>query len=256
MFNSISRLKSCEVYASDGQIGPVNDVFFDDRGWAIRYLVVDTGSWLSGRRVLISPHSVHQPKFDHGSIELSLTQKQVRFSPDVDTHQPVSRQHELEFLRYYDYPPYWEGGDLWGLGGLPYEPLSKVTEGAREANDAMLKRDFQPADVHLRSSEHVSGYEILATDGSVGEVKDFVFDEQSWAIRYMVVDTHRWWPGGRKVLIGISWADQIDWATKMVKVRLTREQVKSSPEFEGVGSIERDFELRLHDNYQRQPYWL
>lgn len=256
MLNSISHLSGAAVSASDGDIGHVEEAYFDDRQWTIRYLVVDTGRWLTGREVLISPYSVMHPLGGDKRIHLALTQEQVKNSPDVDTHQPVSRQHERELLSYYSYPDYWEGGGLWGLGAMPYPPVMVMSAAEREANRAMHERDFKLADVHLRSSKHVTGYEIQASDDSLGEVHDFVFDDESWAIRYLVVDTRKWWPGGRRVLIGVHWADRIDWATRKVHVRLTREQVRGSPAFEDVASIHRDYEVRLHQNVQRPGYWV
>jgi len=256
MLSSINDFLDAKVAASDGDIGQVRDAFFDDRSWAVRYLVVDTGNWLGGREVLISPYSVKQPIEGDKHIRLALTQRQVCDSPDVDTHQPVSRQHERELMRYYEYPEYWDGGALWGMGAVPY-PLPLVqTAAEREANQGMRESDFRAADTHLRSTAHVTGYDIQATDDSIGTVQDFIFDDESWAIRYLVVDTSRWWEGGHKVLVGMQWADSIDWATKKVHVRLTRAQVKASPVFEDVRSIHREYEMRLHSNYQRQGYWL
>ena len=129
------------------------------------------------------------------------------------------------------------------MEATPYSPMMRSAAEITAAR-ALRTRDFKAADVHLRSSAHVIGYDIQATDESIGHVQDFIFDDHNWAIRYLVVDTRNWWPGGRKVLIGMHWADRIDWATQKVHVRLTREQVMSSPLFEDVSSIHRDYELR------------
>ena len=256
MLNSISHLDGSTIDADDGEIGHVKRAFFDDRTWAIRYLVVDAGSWLAGREVLISPYAVRQPLGSESRVHVALTRQQVKDSPAVDTHQPVSRQHEREVLRHYAYPEYWDGGGLWAMGAMPFPPPMALTGAELQANQAMLERDFKPAEVHLRSTSEVAGYEIEASDGGIGQVKDFVFDDETWAIRYLVVDTSNWWPLGRRVLIGAHWADRIDWATRRLHVRLTRAQVKASPVFEDVGSIHREYELRLHQNYQRPGYWL
>ena len=256
MLNSISYLNGSQVLATDADIGHVKQAYFDDRSWAIRYLVVDTGNWLAGRQVLVSPYAVKQPVGSNKRLQVALTRQQVADSPDLDTHQPVSRQHEREVLRYYQYPEYWDGGGLWGMGAVPYPAAPPPSPDELRLNREMLERDFKATDVHLRSSAEVTGYDIQATDDSIGNVQDFVFDDENWAIRYLVVDTSKWWQGGRKVLIGMHWADRIDWAAKKVHVRLTREQVRASPEFEDVASIHRDYEMRLHHNYQRQGYWL
>ena len=255
MLNRVSHLTESTVTATDGPIGHVKAAFFDDHTWTIRYLVVDAGTWLTGREVLISPYAVKQPVGSVKNIDVSLTREQVKDSPDIDTHQPVSRQHERDYLRYYDYPEYWNGGDLWGMGGYPLFPPLQPSAEEVAANQAMHARDFAAGDVHLRSSVKVTGYDIQATDGSIGHVKDFIFDDESWAVRYLLVDTHNWWPGGRKVLIANPWIERIDWATSTVHVKLTREQVKNSPAYEEAGDINRDYEKRLHAAYDREGYW-
>lgn len=255
MLNRLSQLTSSTVSASDGSIGNVKSAFFDDQSWAIRYLVVDTGKWLSGRQVLISPYSVKLPLSRDKNIEVALTQQQVKGSPDVDTQQPVSRQHEREFLGYYAYPEYWEGGGMWGLGAYPQMMPYTPTAAQIAVDVAVKERDLRAADAHLRSSVAVTGYTIGATDDSIGHVMDFIFDGESWAIRYLVVDTRNWWPGGKKVLVAMHWIDRIDWATSTVHLALTREQVKASPEYFEEITVDRGYEQRLHDSYNRKGYW-
>ena len=255
MLNNLNHLTGCNVCATDGLIGHVKAAFFDDQSWTIRYLVVDTGSWLSERKVLISPYSVTQPLGSGDTINVRLTRHQVEHSPDIDTHQPVSRQHERQTLRYYAYPMYWEGGSMWGLDAYPLLPLYQPTPSEVEAEAAQRERDQRQGDVHLRSSVKVNGYDIQARDGSIGHVQNFVFDDESWAIRYLVVDTRNWWPGGRKVLVATRWIDQIDWASSTVTVSLSREQIKNSPEYHEASAIGRDYEKRLHAAYDRQGYW-
>lgn len=251
MFNSLNHLHGATVTATDGLIGHVKSAFFDDQSWVIRYLVVDAGSWIENRKVLISPYAVKQPLGTDKNIDVSLTRQQVKQSPDIDTHQPVSRQHERAYLGYYAYPDYWDGGGMWGMGGYPILPTSAEASAARAAE----ARDTEAADVHLRSSTKVSGYNVEATDGSIGHVKDFIFDDVSWAIRYLLIDTRNWWPGGRKVLVATHWIDHIDWATGSVEVTLTRDQVKSSPEYVDNTPLTRAYEQRLHDAYRRAAYW-
>ncbi len=254
MLNTFTHLTGSTVTASDGDIGHVKAAFFDDQYWTIRFVVVGCGSWLSEREVLISPYAIHQPLGSGSTVNVSLTQAQVKGSPDVDTQQPVSRQHEIENLRYYAYPAYWEGDAMWGLGAYPMLP-PMLTPAETAAADAAQERALKSADVHLRSSAKVIGYDIQATDESIGHVQDFVFDDESWAIRYLVVDTRNWWPGGKKVLIATHWIDGIDWATHTVKIALTREQIKASPAYEDTLPVARDYEKRLHDAYNRQGYW-
>jgi uncharacterized protein YrrD len=260
MLNSVSQLHRARIGATDGPIGHIEQVYFDDQAWVIRYFVVDTGSWLLGREVLISPYSVEQPVGSGDSIDVTLTRAQVEHSPPVDTHRPVSRQHERDFLSYYAYPEYWGGSGLWPLGEVPILPTATPREVTSEGTHSRRDERYNgppvaPEDVHLRSSAAVSGYDIQASDGSIGHVKDFIFDDESWAIRYLVVDTRNWWPGGRKVLVATRWIDRIEWADNKVFTSLTREQVKASPEYHEADRLERADEKRLHDAYGREGYW-
>ncbi|MDN3920499.1 PRC-barrel domain-containing protein [Roseateles violae] len=256
MLNRVERINGATIAASDGAIGSVKEFYFDDERWVIRYLVVDTGGWLSERKVLISPYAIRQPLAAAGApIEVRLTREQVRLSPDIDTHQPVSRRHERDYAGYYAYPDYWGGVDLWAMGGYPILPPPEAALPGEPRHPPREEEAVAPEDVHLRSSEHVSGYDIEASDGSIGHVKDFIFDDESWAISYLLVDTRNWWPGGRKVLIATDWIDSIDWSQSRVCVKLSREQVKASPEYEEAMVIDRAYEQRLHEAFERRAYW-
>lgn len=124
MLRSAEKLQGMALTASDGAIGEVSDLYFDDESWGVRYLVVNTGTWLNGRRVLVSPVAVRDVDAPTNQIFVNLTQKQVENSPDIDTRQPVSRQHESTLLSYYGYPVYWGGPFLWGAVSTP-EALGK-----------------------------------------------------------------------------------------------------------------------------------
>jgi len=255
MLSSVAHLVGATLAARDGAIGHVTAAYFDDQEWAIRYLVVEAGSWLAGREVLISPYSVTHYHAADRSLDVSLTRRQVEDSPDIDTHQTVTRQHERDYLDYYAYPRYWEGGALWGMDPFPSLPLVLPTQANMEAQINMRERDILEGDRHLRSSVDVTGYEITATDGSLGHVADFLFEGASWSIRYLVVDTRNWWPGGKKVLIGTRWIERIDWSDRSVHLDLSRARIQSSPEFDQAALVDRDFESRLHRAHGREPYW-
>ena len=249
MLKSLNHLTHSSVTASDGDVGVITAAFFDDQWWAIRYLVVDAGAWLIEREVLISPYSVKHPLSANSHIDVNLTRAMVEDSPDVDTQQPVSRQQEIQMQTYYGFPDYWNGIDAWGMSGYPFLAPGILTE------RAPLQVSEPTADAHLRSSAEVTGYDIHATDESIGHVQDFVFDDASWTIRYLVIDTRNWWPGGKKVLIATHWIESIDWASRTVHVKLTRDQVKNSPEYAEETPIVRGYEERLHASYRRPGYW-
>ncbi|NLD53298.1 MAG: PRC-barrel domain containing protein [Burkholderiaceae bacterium] len=264
MLRTFRRIQSARINAVDDQVGRVEDVYFDDEAWTIRYLVVDTGNWLPGRKVLISPYSIKTPITAGDLIDVKLTRQQLQDSPPVDTHQPVSRRHEREYLSHFGYPSYWGMGGVWGpldyplfpyVGELQEEVRRAEATGARDAERADEGGHADDADSHLRSAAHVTGYDIQASDGSIGHVQDFVFDDESWAIRYMVIDTVNWWPGGRKVLVSTRWIDRIDWAERAVHTSLTREGVKRSPEYDENALLDRQYEKMLHEAHQRAGYW-
>lgn len=227
MLQSAKKLKGFAIAASDGDIGKIIDVYFDDQKWTIRYFVVDTGGWLTGRKVLISPISVDSIDWDHRSLQVHLTRKQIKDSPSVDTEQPVSRRQEAEFFRHYDYPLYWTGPLLWGFGAFP--PLGGLLHHDSEADRDQAEHIHD--DSHLRSSNETLGYDIQETNGSLGHVEDFLFDERDWFLRYMVVNTGHWWPG-KHVLISPQLIDDVNWPSRHVVVRTTREAVENSPEYD------------------------
>src|ERR1017187_1263842 len=226
MLQSIKQLYGNKLGASDGEIGHVKDFYFDDRNGAVRYVVADTGSWLAGRQVLISPHafgSLHQA----GKVlRVNLARKQIENSPSIESHKPLSRQYEEEYYRYYGWPYYWQGDGLWGMSGFPILelPPKPLPGGQMAAIDSQHKR----ADAHLRSTQAVNGYHLKASDGVIGHVCDFMMDDQSWAIRQLVVKTgHRFF--GKEVQIPTRKVDRISYPDSTVLVSLTREAVEQSP---------------------------
>jgi hypothetical protein len=181
-----------------------------------------------------------------------LTKKQVEHSPEINTHLPVSRQHEAAFLGYYGYPYYWGGPYLWGPAFYPVG-LANSTNAPAEAMAGRIRKES--ADSHLRSSEAVIGYNIEAMDGEIGHMDGFVLDDEFWAIRYLEVATQNWWPG-QKVLVSPDWVERVSWADSSVYVGLSREAIKSGPEYTDATPITREYENRLHLHYGRPPYWL
>ncbi len=246
MQNTVSQLTGYSIGAKDGDIGSVDDVLFDDKLWTVRYVIADTAKWLPGRRVVISPIALGRVETDEKRLSVSLTKKQVENSPDVDSRN-FSREHEASYYDYYGWPYYWVGGDVWGAGTFP-------SDLATQQRIEMAAREQEAAGSHLRSAKEVTGYYIEATDGDIGHVEDFVVDDDTWEIRYMVVDTKNWWPG-KKVLVAPEWIERVSWADSRVYVDLSREAIKSGPEFDP-DVLNRDYEERLYKHYDRPGYWI
>lgn len=248
MIRSLNSLLSYQIRARDGEIGTVHDFFFDDEFWTVRYLVVDTGRWLPGRKVLLTPDALDQPAWAAASVPVNLTREQIKSSPEMDADKPVSRQRQIELHRHYGWPFYWTGGGVWP------DPVAPVPPPAG-ASPSDLETKREPGDPHLRSLREITGYHIEASDGSIGHVEDLVTDEDAWEIRYLVVDTRNWLPG-RKVLIAPRWfVGPISWSERKVKVFMTQASIRNSPEYDPKAPINREYEIRLYDYYGRPGYW-
>jgi hypothetical protein len=265
MLRVLSELEGYAIRASDGDIGHVTDFLFDDEAWVVRYLVVDTGTWLSSRKVLISPISIGEPTWTNRMLPVSITKEQVKNSPDIDTDRPVSRQYESGYFGYYGYYPYyWGASGLWAASNYPgtlllgpggasadVEPQPVAADRARVAYEVDQHRND---DAHLRSVNAVMHYYIEATDGGIGHVRGLLLDEETWAIRYLIVDTSNWWLA-HQVLIAPSWIDGISWTERTVSINLTREAIKGAPTYNPAVTLDRTEESRLHDHYRRAGYW-
>jgi hypothetical protein len=252
MLTNATRLKGFAIRATDGELGTVEEFYFDDESWAIRYLVVETGGWLGGRKVLISPLSVTHADWYARHLDVSLTKKQVENSPDIDTHQPVSRQYEVEFMGYYGYPFYWGGPYPTGSGLYP-AGMDIAAAASAEIPIENIRRD--PGDSHLRSSAAVTGYHIEASDGEIGHVDGFIVDDEDWAIRYIEVGTRNWWPG-KKVLVSPAWIESVSWPDSKVVASLSREAIQNAPEYLESNPINREYERQLYLHYGQPPYWV
>jgi hypothetical protein len=247
-------MKGYTVAASDGDLGSVHDLFFDDEAWVARYVIVDTGKWLPGRLVLISPISVNQPDWIERQLNVGLTRAQVKNSPPIETHRPVSRQQELRYLRYYGYPGYWGAPGLWGPAAFPTALIPAERTPAFDEQTAE-REQIGNEESHLRSCREVTGYRLQATDGELGKIDDFLFDDLDWAIRYIVVDTNAWWFGGQ-VLIAPEWVDEIDWSTRSLRVDVSRKSVKRAPGYDVVAHVNRQWEADYYAHHKRPPYWI
>jgi hypothetical protein len=245
----LRRMKDMEGYsisALDGVIGEVKDYYFDDVGWVIRYLVVETGDWLASRRVLISPAAINGPNWSEKSIPAAITLEQVKNSPPIDTDKPVSRQHEVRYLEHYNLPPYWSGSGLWGAGTFPNAVVSRPSAWSNEQHPMQ--------DAHLRSGNTVLRYHIQAVDGDIGHVQAILIDERTWAIRYLIVNTSNWWLG-HEVLIAPQWIEEINWATSKIVLPFKRESIRDAPPYDPHAQLDRSQEARTYAHHKREGYW-
>ncbi|MGW8192788.1 MAG: PRC-barrel domain-containing protein [Desulforhopalus sp.] len=243
----VQEIQGYELGALDGGIGKCQDFLFDDEEWAVRYIVADTRKWLPGRKVLISPISLGAVDRKTHTLEVGLTKEQIKSAPPLESHAPVSRQYETLYNKYYGWPAYWEGAFAWG----PH-PLPRQLQGAEKLEK---ERELLNAENTMRSTEEVMGYHIQATDTDIGHIEDFVVEDESWIIRYLVIDTSNWLPGSKRVIVAPTWVDMVDWGRRVVVVKMTKEQIESCPEFDTSMDINREYEETIFDYYGYPHYW-
>jgi hypothetical protein len=226
MLRDLQKIKNCVVQGTDGIIGTVADVYFNDQTWKIHYIAADTGNWLQGRHVLIAKESLLLPKWETGSFPASVSKLQVERGPEFEIDKPLSWQKEREICSYYRWSTYY--------------PLD---ENALSVFPGILT-----------SANGLKDFSLLATDGEIGKIINFIIDDMDWIVRYLVVDTAKWL-AGRTVLLSPMWKKSIDWADRMVVVDLTQEQIEHSPEYDPLAPIQREDEIQLYSHYGMPYYW-
>lgn len=246
MLRALKELQGFQIEATDGIIGHVVGVYFDDDQWSVRYFVVNTGSWLDVREVLISPTALGSTDGRTRTLAARLSKQQVEDSPSIDLDRPVSRQQESEVNDHYGWPAYWNMG-LW-------ESRIPATMAAMQANANEPTPPRNDGDPHLRSSREVIGYHLHAIDDTLGHVEDLIIDDETWTIRYLAVDTSNWWFGGH-VLISPRWIRAVRWPERMVDLAVTRDVIKHSPTWKPGYPITQDYEDNLLDYYRLRQAW-
>ena len=265
MLREVKDMVGFTIAATDGDIGHVRDFYFDDEAWVIRYLIVETGTWLPNRKVLVSPMALRHPNREANSFPARLIREQVRNSPSINTDRPVSRQHELQFYSYYGYPYYWGSGGSWGAGYYPGAMLTGAGYGGGSGSEYLaaqmekerLAREVDQCeddDPHLRSCKEVTGYHIEAVDGEIGHVQGLLIDEDSWAIRYLIVNTSNWWLG-HQVLVAPEWITDVSWLDRKVMIDLTRQAIQDAPPYDPALLPDRPQETLVYEHYGRDGYW-
>lgn len=253
MKRNIKSLEGFSLKETDGEIGEVDEFYFDDVRWTIRYLVIKTGNWLSGRKVLISPKALLTPDWDNEEFSVNLTREQIKNSPDIDTDKPVSRQHEEELSAYYTWDPYWGGAAHGGgiFGAMPsalYESEMVQPENV-QATQSENQADNNP---HLRSTNEVKGYTIHATDGEIGKVTDYVLDDSNWKINYLVIETGNWL-NSKNVILPTGWIKEVKWDNQIVIVDVTTAQIENCPIYDSSQPLNAVDEKNLY-NYYGKPH--
>lgn len=233
MLYNMKNIMDSSIHAIDGEIGKADDFYFDDRSWGIRYMIVDTGTWLTERKVLLSPVVINRTDNENNVIYTKLTKNQILNSPDIDTNRPVSEQHENSDIIF----------PLYGMVPVGYPVFESKNR----------PKEMAPDDPHLRSADEVIGYNISALDGEIGHVEDMIIETNDWAIHFWVVKTKNWLPG-KKVLISPHWVNAISWEDKKVYFDMTVESIKNSPEFDSTQPLHIEYEGELNNYYGKARF--
>lgn len=249
-----SALRGYDIEAIDGGIGTVSDFLFDDTSWAVRWFVVDNGTWLNERKLLIHPSAIGTTAYERHALTVTLSKAQIEGSPTIGRDQPVSRQMELSLFDDFGASPLWEEGGYFG-GGAIASPLSSPPIFGHTPMGSS-DGDVSPGDqhhLHLRSIAAVTGYHLHAVDGMIGHVENVMIDDSRWDVRYFIVDTRRFWPG-RHVLLSPHAVTEVDWLRQEIRLNLSCETVRTSPEWNPADVIDAEFEKRLHTHYNWPAY--
>ncbi len=228
MRHTTKSFSGYQIRATDADVGEVKEFYFDDQTWAVRYLIVETGNWLTGRKVLLSPQSLLAADAVSKVFPVNLSKDQIRSSPEIDTDKPVSHRMEATLFQHYAWERYGGGGFYAGgaAGLLNVAPLPDETD-TLQIPGGTGEVEFDP---HLRSTERVTDYHIHATDGDIGHVKDFIIDDQSWTITELIIDTHNW-IGGKKIMLPVKHIKRIDWANFKVFAGVTSDFIRECAVF-------------------------
>ncbi|RDV24455.1 PRC-barrel domain containing protein [Alteromonas aestuariivivens] len=227
MMITYRQLDHCAIHATDGDIGGCRDVLFDDQDFVVRYLVADTNTWLPlSRKVVLSPISITELNKEEHKVHVAMTRQELKDSPSIEEHKPVSREYEEMLFKYFGYGYYWIGPGAWGDFAHPTELVDAELDKSREQSEP------QKPENHMRSCSEIIGYDLATLDGEIGHISDFLVEESGWQIKALVVDTHNWLPGGKKLLLMPADILSFDWSTHKVNVNLAREALLARPEIE------------------------
>jgi len=233
MLEDIKHLYGRKLGATDGDIGHIKDFYFDDKTWKLRYIVADTGSWLSGRQVLLSPdafgaHAFGKLEMNTDVLRVNLTRKQIEDSPSIDSHRPVSRQYEEDYYRYYGWPAYWSAGGVGGIGGVSGFPGIAVP--IMPAIHPVPEK-YPRADLHLRSARATAGYQVDAIDGKMGSLSSFMVDGKTWTIHDLAIETGHWY-AGKTILIPTRNVLRIGYEDSTVFIDFKAEDLRRTEKYE------------------------
>jgi uncharacterized protein YrrD len=258
MFVSEEGLRNLHVDALDGYFGKIDEFYFEEKSWAVRYIIIIYG-FLHHVRKMISPSVIENMSTERIAVKLNI--EQIKNSPDIDTQKPVSRELEEKIHKYYGWPNYWTyppytntyGTALYPGFGLSY-PYSMPLYRDRDKIHEEMNKDIKNIQSNLRSTKELIGYSAKSRNQYIGRIKDYLVDDKSWALRYTIIDTDSFL-SGKKIIIASHWAIDIDWFSKTIFFDIDEQVIKNGPSYENSMVLDRDFESRIFDYYNKPYYW-
>jgi hypothetical protein len=106
---SLREVEGYRIHAVDGDIGHLVDLIADDQDWRLRYMVIDTGHWLPGRKVLIPLEWAQRISWADKQVMVDVTRQAVEDSPRFHPEEPINREYETMLYDFYGRPRYWLG---------------------------------------------------------------------------------------------------------------------------------------------------
>jgi hypothetical protein len=257
MITTVERLRRYAIHATDGDIGHIDNIFFDDANWAIRYVVVNVGNWLIRQYILLQPSIIDHLEPEGQIAVVPLSREQIQNSPEIDPQQPLSRDNEESLHQYFDWEPYWRTLPMMTAGLSEYVapvPIDTPPEG--DMSEAAKEEEETAVSVTLRSSKEVISYNVFANDSqdAIGYVENLLIDTERWYVRYIVAQTGTWL-SGRRVLLAPQWVRQVSWADASIYLSLSNEQISQSPDYDPQARLLREYEAALYGHYDKRPYW-
>lgn len=245
MKRSLHNLTGYTIESTDETRGKVRDLLFDDETWVVRYVDAGFKDISDRRRFLIPRHFLATPDWQEKRIKVALNRSEIEACPDMDEKTPVSREYEKELNRHLRIEDYWPSIYSAPAGAGVFYPPRPIRIPTKLVNEEEL-------DTSLRSFREVKGYAIRASGDRLGQVEDLIVDDGDWQVIYLVVDTSRWKPWSKSVVLSISWMDNISYEKQEIVTSLDPEQIKDAPGFDPAHPIGMDYEKALHDYYQKQ----
>lgn len=238
MLRSMYERLNYRTEARDGIVGSLDDFLMDDRTWAIRYAVIDTGKWLPGRKIIMAHSGMGEPDWPSRTIPLNVTKAEIEAAPTLAQARPVSRQYEEYLFQHYNWAPYWGPG---AAGGMGFPVTSNETAATSPRSD-----EFKKGDPHLRSFNELRGYKLVAHGEKAGRIDNFMCYDETWEIPFLVASVGGWFHQ-KSLMVPTSHISNISFPDREMDIRLDREALAHLPMYDPLKAEAGRLEVCVYD---------